>query len=149
MKIPPKNYAEWSFMLDQLQQQTDDEEVLRAMQQGELVWQSGVAERFSKRLVEVVNQRMDGASDSFGRKTAKAGGNERVLVQALLDLRKEMKFLAEVMSLSVIPQDLRTQYVQLVKDQADRMQNSLEDSAKKTDRSGKVSSIVRNHPVNR
>ncbi len=130
-------------------QQTDDEEVLRAMQQGELVWQSGVAERFSKRLVEVVNRRMDMADKSFGCKTSRAGGNERVLVQALLDLRKEMKFLAEIMNLSVIPQDLRLQYVQLVKDQADRMQHSLEDSAKKTDRSGKLSSIVRSHPVNR
>ena len=46
-----------------------------------------------------------------------------------------------------IPDDERKHYLALVIEQADNMQKSLEDSAK-NDRSGRMSSIVRNHRVN-
>ena len=47
----------------------------------------------------------------------------------------------------VIERDERKHYLALVIEQADNMQKSLEDSAK-NDRSGRMSSIVRNHRVN-
>ena len=47
----------------------------------------------------------------------------------------------------VIESDERKHYLALVIEQADNMQKSLEDSAK-NDRSGRMSSIVRNHRVN-
>ena len=68
-------------------------------------------------------------------------------MQALLSLRKEMSFLARAINLPALPEKDRQHYVQLVLSQADSMQKSLEDSAKK-DRSGKMSSIIRNHKVN-
>ena len=68
-------------------------------------------------------------------------------MQALLSLRKEMALLAQAVDIPSLPEEYRRQYVQLVLDQANHMQDSLEDSAKK-DRSGKLSSIVRNHRVN-
>ena len=47
----------------------------------------------------------------------------------------------------VIESDERKHYLALVIEQADNMQKSLEDTAK-NDRSGRMSSIVRNHRVN-
>ena len=144
---PPRTYSEWVVILDMLKDKTDDEQVLRAMQLGVMEWQSGVAERFARKLVNVINFRMNSASDKFQRELGRAYGQERAIVQALLALRKEMRFLSNAINLPAIPEKDRQQYLKLVIEQANNMQSSLEDSAKK-DRSGKLSSIVRNNRVN-
>lgn len=144
---PPRTYAEWVAVLDMLKNKIDDESVLFAMQQGTIEWQSGVAERFAKKLIDVINYRMNSASDKFQKEMGRAYGQERVIVQALLALRKEMCFLSKAINLPAIPENDRQQYYELVISQADNMQSSLEDSAKK-DRSGKLASIVRNNKVN-
>lgn len=143
----PTTYAEWVQVLDIFKSKTNDEDVLAAMKQGTLEWQSGVAERFSKKLIDVVNARMNAASDKFQTDMTRAGGSEGGIVQALLALRKEMAFLTNAINLPVLPDKDRSHYISLVREQADNMQKSLEDSAQK-DRSGKMSSIVRNHKVN-
>ena len=147
MITTPHTYAEWATVLDQFQRKTDDEAVLRAMKSGTLNWQTGVAERFAQRLVDAVNARMDAASDKFQLDMRRSNGQESGLVRALLALRKEMAFLAQAIDLPVIPEKDRQQYVRLVRDQANRMQSSLEESARK-ERSGRLASIVRNHKVN-
>ena len=143
----PYTYSDWAKVLDILKSKQDDADVLAAMQKGTLEWQSGGADRFSKRLADAVNTRMNSASDRFQRDLSNASGSEGAIVQALLSLRKEMAFLVKAVNIPALPEEYRKQYVQLVREQADNMQNSLEDSAKK-DRSGKMSSIVRNHKVN-
>ncbi len=144
---PPKTYSEWVTVLDMLKNKTDDEAVLEAMLKGTIEWQSGVAERFAKKLIDVINYRMNSASDKFQTEMNRAHGQERAIVQALLALRKEMYFLAKAINLPAIPEKDRNQYHQLVLSQADSMQSSLEESAKK-DRTGKLASIVRNNKVN-
>lgn len=144
---PPHTYSEWVAVLDMLKAKSNDDFVLEAMLQGTIEWQSGVAERFVKKLIDVINFRMNSASDKFQKEMSRAYGQERVIVQALLGLRKEMCFLAKAINLPVIPEKDRQQYHQLVINQANSMQSSLEDSAKK-DRTGKLSSIVRNNRVN-
>ena len=143
----PSTYSEWVKVLDIFKAKTDDENVLDAMKHGQIEWQSGVAERFSSRLIEAVNFRMNAASDKFQTDLSRARGSQGAIVQALLTLRKEMSFLSQAIDLPVLPADQRQKYINLVLEQADNMQRSLEDSAKK-DRSGKLSSIVRNHKVN-
>jgi len=145
--VPPHTYSEWVAVLDKLKAKTDDEAVLEAMLQGTIEWQSGVAERFAKKLIDVINFRMNSASDKFQKEMGRAYGQERAIVQALLALRKEMCFLSKAINLPAIPEKDRNQYHQLVISQANSMQSSLEDSAKK-DRTGKLASIVRNNRVN-
>jgi uncharacterized protein YicC (UPF0701 family) len=129
--IPPRTYSEW----------------VEALDLGTIEWQSGVAERFAKKLTDTINTRMNAATDKFQKDLNNARGAEGQVIQALLSLRKEMQFLSQAINLPAIPEKDRGQYYQLVRAQADSMQSSLEDSAKK-DRSGKMSSIVRNHKVN-
>lgn len=144
---PPHTYSEWVAVLDMLKNKTDDGAVLDAMLRGTVEWQTGVAERFAKKLIDTINYRMNSASDKFQKEMGRAYGQERAIVQALLALRKEMAFLAKVINLPALPERDRQHYYQLVISQANSMQNSLEDSAKK-DRTGKLSSIVRNNKVN-
>lgn len=143
----PRTYAQWVDILELLQDKTDDAAVLEAMQQGTIEWQSGVAERFTSKLVDVINKRMNAASDKFQREISRARGQEREIVGALLALRKEMKFLSQAINLPAIPEKDRHQYRNLVLEQADNMQRSLEDSAK-NDRTGKLASIIKNNRVN-
>ncbi len=147
MVTVPHTYAEWVSVLDILMEKSDDAQVLSAMKEGTIEWQSGVAERFSKKLIDVINFRMNAASDKFQKDLSRANGEERVIVQSLLALRKEMKFLSEAIDLPALPERERGEYKSLVIQQANTMQESLEDSAKK-DRTGKLLSIVRNHRVN-
>ncbi len=144
---PPHTYAEWAVVLNMLKNKTDDQDVLFAMQNGTIEWQSGVAERFSKRLIDVINARMNGAADQFQKEMSRSQGQERSIVSALLALRKELYFLSQAINLPALPDKDRQNYYQLVISQANSIQSSLEDSAKK-DRSGKLSSIVRNNRVN-
>lgn len=143
----PHTYFEWVSVLDTLKARSDDEAVLNAMKQGTIEWQTGVAERFAKRLIDTINHRMNTASDRFQTDMGRAAGQEGAMIRALLSLRKEMSFLYQAINLPVLPDQDRRQYLQLVVSQADTMQKSLEDSASK-DRSGKMSSIIRNHKVN-
>lgn len=147
MITPPRTYSDWVTVLDMLKAKSNDDEVLEAMKKGTVEWQSGVAERFTKKLVDTINFRMNAASDKFGKEMSHSGGQERVIVPALLALRKEMCFLEKAINLPAIPAKDREQYRKLVVDQANRMQSSLEDSAKK-DRTGRLASIVKNNKVN-
>lgn len=147
MITTPHTYSEWVTVLTVLKNKTDDEEVIKKMKAGTVEWQSGVAERFSKRLIDAVNTRMNAASDKFQIDLSRAHGQEGAIVQAILALRKEMAFLAEAINLPALPDKERQYYLNLVLEQANNIQKSLEDSAKH-DRSGKLSSIVRNHKVN-
>lgn len=144
---PPTTYSEWTIVLNTLKDKVDDEAVLYAIEHGTIEWQSGVAERFSKKLIDVINFRMNAATDKFQIEMGRSNGQERVIVQALLALRKELAFLSRAICVPAIPEKDRQQYHQLVISQANSIQSSLEDSAKK-DRSGKLASIVRNNKVN-
>lgn len=143
----PKTYSDWVEILDMLMDRTNDEEILEAMQKGTVEWQTGVAERFSKKLIDTVNCRMNYATEKFQKEMLRSNGQERAIVQALLALRKEFLFLSKVITLPAIPEKDREHYYSLVISQADSVQHSLEDSAKK-DRTGKLASIVRNNKVN-
>lgn len=144
----PHTYSEWAEILDLLKNKENDQEVLKTMKQGTLEWQSGVAERFVKQLTNTVNSRMNQATDQFQKRMMHTLGNENLIVQALIGVRKEMKFLSEVMNISALPESNRQQYIQLVRAHADAVQKSLEESAERIDRTGRLSYIIRNNKVN-
>lgn len=145
--IIPHSYSEWVTVLNMFKNKTDDESVVSAMKQGTIEWQTGVAERFVRKFAEALNSRMNEATDNFQKQQNRSMGQERVIVQSILALRKELKFLSYAADLPAIPESDRPKYVQLVLSQADSIQEALEESAKK-DRSGKLSMIVRNNRVN-
>ena len=90
---------------------------------------------------------MNAASDKFQKEIKRSNGQERVIVQALLAFRKELRFLSEAISLHAIPEKDRKHDCQLIIDHANNVQRYLEESARK-DRSGKLASILKNNRVN-
>lgn len=144
---PPETYAEWTEILSMLKDGTNDEAVAEAMHKGNLEWQPGVAERFSEKLVSTINFRINSATEKFQKNSSRASGRESAFIQCLLSLRKEMFFLYNTIDLPAIPEEYRQQYCEIVEVQANRIQSSLEDSAK-ADRSGKLGSIIKKHRIN-
>ena len=55
----PQTYAEWVNVLAIFKNKDDDETVLKMMKSGTIEWQYGVAERFSTKLIDAVNYRMN------------------------------------------------------------------------------------------
>lgn len=142
----PHTYSEWSQLLNMLKNQSDDQAVLAAMQGGTIEWQSGIADRFSKKITDAVNTRLNKASDRFQMIMGHSGGDGAV-IQAMDFLRKEYYFLCRAVDIPCIPQDIRKQYIELIIDQANKTQDSLEDSARR-DRSGRLAFLVKQHRVN-
>lgn len=146
MIAPPKTYADWAALLRTFERGTADEDVLHALRTGTLAWQSGVAERFARRFSHAINARINAASDRFDRDMQHAS-DERGTISALLSLRRSLSFLHAAADLPTLPAEQRASFAGLVQHAADHMQESLENSAK-SDRSGKMSDVVRSHRVN-
>ena len=143
MNKAPKIYADWVKVFELLKSCEDDEKVLTLMQEGIIVWQSGVAERFLKRLVDTVNFRLNRATDNF-QKAHQTDENE--IIQSLMQLRRELQFMLKVVDINAVPVKEKTELRNMIINQSNSIQESLEKSAE-SDRTGKLSSIIKNNKV--
>ena len=143
MDKAPKIYADWIKVFDILKSGEDDEVILPLMQEGEIVWQSGVAERFLRTLVDTVNFRLNKAIDSF-QKSRQSDENE--IVQSLMQLRRELQFMLKVVDINTVPVKEKMELRNMIINQSNSIQESLEKSSE-SDRSGKLSSIIKNNKV--
>ena len=146
MIAPPNTYAQWAALLTTFAAGTADEEAVHAMRAGTLVWQSSVAERFTQRLLDALNTRIQKDSDTFSRDLARASA-EQDTIAALLAQRRRFRTLYAAADLPALPAATRKETIAAVQTAADRTQESLEASAK-TDRTGRMSALVRSHRVN-
>ena len=144
MDRAPKIYMEWIKIFDVLKTAEDDEQVLALMQEGEIVWQSGVAERFLRKLLDTVNFRLNKAIDSF-QKSRQSDENE--IVQSLMQLRRELQFMLKVVDINAVPVKEKMELRNMIIAQSNAIQDSLEKSSE-SDRSGIMASIIRNNKVN-
>ena len=143
MDKAPKIYADWIKVFNVLKSGEDDETILPLIQEGEIVWQSGVAERFLRKLVDTVNFRLNKAIDSF-QKSRQSDENE--IVQSLMQLRRELQFMLKVVDINAVPVKEKTELRNMIINQSTSIQESLEKSSE-SDRSGKLSSIIKNNKV--
>ena len=143
MDKAPKIYADWIKVFNTLKSGENDETILPLMQEGEIVWQSGVAERFLRKLVDTVNFRLNKAIDSF-QKSRQSDENE--IVQSLMQLRRELQFMLKVVDINAIPVKEKMELRNMIINQSNSIQESLEKSSE-SDRSGKLSSIIKNNKV--
>ena len=143
MDKAPKIYVDWIKVFDILKSGEDDEVILPLMQEGEIVWQSGVAERFLRKLVDTVNFRLNKAIDSF-QKSRQSDENE--IVQSLMQLRRELQFMLKVVDINTVPVKEKMELRNMIINQSNSIQESLEKSSE-SDRSGKLSSIIKNNKV--
>lgn len=139
-------YAEWMAYFDELEQAPCDLQLLEPIQYGTITLSRDVAERFIKRLFALVEHRIKRNEASFDR-IVQFARDEYSYSQALLGLKKEFIFLRALVNIPALPPEVRTQLLQAIQDTADKMQQSLESSAR-SDRSGVLGHLVRSNKVN-
>lgn len=144
MDKAPKIYADWIKVLDVLKSAEDDENALALMEKGEIVWQSGVAERFLNKIVAAMNFRLKRAIDNF-QKSFK--GDENETIKAIMQLRKEFQYILKVVNIKALPEEKRKVLSNEVIAKSNAVQESLEKSSE-SDRTGKTASIIKNNKVN-
>lgn len=62
---PPETYAEWVSIFDMIKDGNKEPEILEAMKKGQIEWQDGVSQRFTKALFSVLNKRLDVCKKTF------------------------------------------------------------------------------------
>lgn len=144
----PVNYADWCKLFDEIADSPKDEAYFTVISKGVISWSSGVAERFVKSATDMIRKRVNAAQDKYQRQMKNSRGEMNAVSGALIMLRKEYQYVYGLASSLPIPPEYRNQIVQMVQNQADQTQRSLEDSAK-ADRSGHLTAAVRNAHVNR
>lgn len=148
MIAPPHTYAEWVKAFDLLKESTDrDEELLQILYQGSIDWVPGVAERFIKQINAVVDKRFEDSTQKLRRDLAHAKGQEHLLVPALLSERKRSEFVVRFVQLPAIPNAMKRNFLQAIDDAIQKLQLSLETSAKQNDPTGQLYQVVRMNPV--
>jgi hypothetical protein len=148
MNQPPTTYAEWVKYFDRLKETNENEEqILAVMYQGKIDWVPGVAERFIRQVKSVVDKRFDDSTKKLRRDLSYAKGQEHLLVPALIAERKRSEFVVRFVQLPAIPDEMKRKFLQAIDDAIQKLQDSLETSARNNDPTGKLYNIVRNNPV--
>lgn len=145
----PTTYLEWMEVFDMAKTGQCDNEVLDAIAKGKLELSGGMATRFATQITGVIQHRLDIAQDKFSRKIQFSAGNIDVLVQSLLALRKDLKFLLKFAELPVLSENEQKVIMSMIKSQAANYQESLERTSEKTDRSGVILSTIRRNRIDR
>lgn len=127
----PQTYAEWSHWLDVFAGGGQDEAALQAMAAGRLEWTPGVAPLFSERMQAVVDRRLQECGSRLDRSFAHSR-HEVDIVRALLDARRHFSLLYRLATLVSLPEVLRRHLRDGLDKVAAQMQQSLEDSARRT-----------------
>ena len=144
---PPTTYAEWASLIDELKSAPLNDDYIAIIYRGKLEFLPGIAERFTHRLTETVNTRLERISANFNQSMLRPSSDERTLVMALKNIQKDFKMLLQLVKMPVLPEKFQDVYIQSIRDEAQKIQSSLENSAK-SDRSGKLLTIIRQYSLN-
>lgn len=143
---PPEIYGEWIPLLKEFAEGKNDREVVPAMQAGTIPCFQLVLERFARRLQEALDQRYSRLVEEF---QARGNPGSPEAAEGMVEnLGRGLFQLKQAVTLPGLPESLRDRFPAEIQDGADRIQDSLEASARQS-HSGELQHILQLHPVNR
>lgn len=145
---PPQCYADWLPLLDRFE--AGDDEVLPVLRQGAIPWTNVVAERWTARLVEVLNGRLKALSALLQRSLDRPNSDYGAISNALLLARRRLAPLREFASLPAAPEPVRNHLQAELTAWARQSQESLERSAQHTRNDhGRLLKTIRDNALDR
>lgn len=129
----PNVYSEWCDIFDQIEAWEighQDVQIMDAMDNGSIRWVSGVAERITKRLLTLINNRSAKLQAFFSNRLMRSQ-NEFDIEHLLLMFRKELLFIRHLESLKILPEDLKKRLLKESEDYAKSTQKKLEENSRK------------------
>ncbi len=143
------NYAQWCQTFDKIQTWEIghiDNEISNKIKKGTLGWTSGVAERFTQRLLTLINFRLDKLEKFYNERIRLC--NDQFSISGLLVLfRKELIFLKELASINVLPEAVSRRIANEIEAFALNVHDSLLKGAKQ-DLSGILKQIILDTKIN-
>jgi len=143
MKTNPTNYSEWCDIFDTIEKWEighSDVNLNNALEQGSLKWVSGVAERFTNRLLDLINSRFSKLNRFYNDRCTNYMDSFE-FSKTLITFRKELLFLMQLADISFLPDELKEKLQDNILEFAQNAQQDLEDGAK-SDLSGEMKRIV-------
>lgn len=148
MNNKPSNYAEWCEIFDEIESWEIghfDVTVDTAIKQGSIKWVSGVAERFTNRLLDLINSRFNRLEQFYSDRCSLCN-DFFDFSKTLISFRKELIFLKKLANLHFLPEEIKTKIQENILDFAKNAQQDLENGAKK-DLTGELKRIVLSNRV--
>ena len=141
-------YYDWCNVLDDIEKFEighSNEELMKICEKGTLQWVDGVAQRITVRIVELINNRIKQLNEFYNKRISMAF-NSFDTTNLLIIFRKELIFLKRIASLSILPEDLKSNLVSEITNCAQKSQKSLDESAKR-DLSGELKRIILSYRI--
>jgi hypothetical protein len=143
---PPSSYTEWLPLLERFRD--GDDRVLAAMQGGTIEWTNIVTERWTMRLAEALNVRLENVSRRLQTALDRSANDPFSVSRALLAARRALSPLRAVAALGCMPEEVRKHFSEEVARFAAQTQESLENSAKRIrGDSGAMLKAIRDNPL--
>lgn len=144
----PCIYAEWVSCFDAFAAGNNDEAVLQLMELGSIEWTTGIDEKMTRRLYELLELRLKQVSSKMDAEFGRNGQSDTEIVRTLLNARRRFALLQRLVSLKAFPEEVKDTLKQTLHSYVRDTQASLEKSAE-SDRTGHIRFLIRNNSLNR
>ena len=139
----PGTFAEWSDLFDRLRTAGYEDELLKAAREGTFEWEPVTADLWAEELMKTIQARINMAKKRFDRDYSNSKGNEGAIDRALIQLKKDLRYAMSLSEIPCIPDEQRPVYADEVQKTAEQFANSLEETAKTGDRTGKILMLIK------
>jgi len=148
---PPTTYAEWIKILEIFKKPSEhDGFLIQIMEQGQVSWSEGVAERFTEKCTDSLSERLDHINTKFNRDISNIAELDSV-ANATVTVRRRLELLVQFSTLDSFPQELKTYITENLRNFAESMQNGLvddlEEKSKFYSRYGEILVYVKKNPI--
>ena len=130
---PPETYSQWCDLFEQIENWEighQNIQIIEAMNNGEIRWVSGVAERITQRLLTLINNRISKLQTFFSERLMRSQ-NQFDIEQLILLFRKELLFIKNIENLKILPEDLKKSLTEDFENYTKQMQQNLENNSRK------------------
>jgi hypothetical protein len=143
---PPTSYSDGVTCFEILSKADRDEELLAIAAKGTVPWTQGIAERFAKRLMNAISERLQKAISQFAKDLQRASGEEYAVVQAILSIRRQIRYLLQFVKLPVFPEEISKTFTEEIEKNAQNIQDQILQEVKK-DPDGRLIRVVQHTPI--
>ena len=149
MRSLPETYAEFSELLIELRTASNRRELIDLLNRGKIDWQTGIAERLTRLILDTVNILLDRMSEALRQDIQSMGGVHDGLGRCLVNARHWFTDMYLLANLQFLSAETSTRLREQIQDVANKTQAELEKLATRSDHTGKLLFQVRQNAVNK
>ena len=144
----PRTYYEWIQALDYIKDKPQNDLYVEILRKGTLETDDVIINKIGRELASVIQYRTEKMLSSFMQYLS-GGVDYNGLSLEIIKVRKEFNYSKKLVYLKIFPRDLSDRIAAVIQDNADRLQETLVEKTKNTDRSAILNSLIKQNPINR